>query len=322
MQENVGFGSLLQDLYLVMLRWPPSTFFASICALPFLCAAFFTPFYMLDLGSLLMDDTAVQAFAQHGPGKVSGAGAGVGAGGEVDGGEKAGAVVLKDSGMLTLRQATEGPARALAAAPEPWLNWGTPEALPAPRLLIEGTETAKNPQPSEHHFSQHQLALYQQPLSQAQQPLSPQPMSQLSAQQITQLSPQQITQMSPQQIAQLLLLQQQLSPQPMAQLSPQQITQLLLLRQQLQVDSQEQGVAGRAQEEESETHTLGDVGGGVRDPRVWLQVVAFCLGLQTGLEQMLFPNSFYTIALANINALTAQLLLVFMTGAGKTVLYW
>jgi len=48
------------------------------------------------------------------------------------------------------------------------------------------------------------------------------------------------------------------------------------------------------------------------------ELFIFSLSLATGLEPTIAPSSVYTQSVANLNALSAQLLFVFLSGAGTT----
>lgn len=52
------------------------------------------------------------------------------------------------------------------------------------------------------------------------------------------------------------------------------------------------------------------------------QIFMFSLSLSTGLQPELSPLSPYTLVLANVNALFAQLIFVFLSGAGITLYFW
>jgi hypothetical protein len=51
------------------------------------------------------------------------------------------------------------------------------------------------------------------------------------------------------------------------------------------------------------------------------QLFMFSLSLSTGLQPELAPLSPYTLVLANINALIAQLIFVFLSGAGNLFVF-
>lgn len=52
-------------------------------------------------------------------------------------------------------------------------------------------------------------------------------------------------------------------------------------------------------------------------PLTVFQVFMFSLSLSTGLQPELAPLSPYTLVVANVNALIAQLIFVFLSGAGN-----
>lgn len=57
---------------------------------------------------------------------------------------------------------------------------------------------------------------------------------------------------------------------------------------------------------------------GAWDPYLLFELFMFSLSLATGLEPTIAPSSVYTQSLANLNALSAQLLFVFLSGAGTS----